>query len=120
MTTQAASTVFAVAGAVFFSIQLIPQIVLNYRRHHATGEQRTTASLSTLRANALTYRTAGLNASMMLLWACAGVPLGVYNISRNLPVALQVQAQILTLLSLVTYAQCLWYNAVGGNELGLG
>lgn len=51
---------------------------------------------------------------MMLLWALAGVPLGVYNISRPLHVALQIQAQILTGLSLVTWAQCLYYNAVSG------
>jgi hypothetical protein len=57
MENQAAATVFAVAGAVssFFetsdrtleseiltkqvcwSIQLIPQIIVNYRRHHARG-----------------------------------------------------------------------------------
>ena len=48
----------------------------------------------------------------MFLWALAGVPLGVYNISHNLHPALQVQAQILTALSLVTWAQCMYYNAV--------
>jgi hypothetical protein len=40
------------------------------------------------------------------------VPLGVYNISHNLHPALQAQAQILTVLSLITWAQCMYYNAV--------
>ncbi|EGR48898.1 uncharacterized protein TRIREDRAFT_61222 [Trichoderma reesei QM6a] len=41
----------------------------------------------------------------MMLWACAGVPLGVYNITKNFNVALRIQPQILTFLSLVTWAQ---------------
>lgn len=47
---------------------------------------------------------------MMLLWAIAGVPLGVYNIVENFNVALRIQPQILTFLSLVTWAQCKYYS----------
>lgn len=47
---------------------------------------------------------------MMLLWASAGVPLGVYNIVEDFNVALRIQPQILTLLSLVTWAQCKYYS----------
>lgn len=47
---------------------------------------------------------------MMLLWALAGVPLGVYNIVENFNIALQIQPQILTCLSLVTWAQCKYYS----------
>ncbi len=68
--------------------QLIPQIIINYRRHSTTGLQPT----------------------MMLLWAFAGIPLGVYNIAENFNVALQIQPQILTLLSLITWAQCKYYS----------
>lgn len=70
--------------------QLIPQIVINYRRHNATG----------------------LQPAMMMLWAWAGVPLGVYNIVRGLNMALQVQPQLLTFLSLVTWIQCFYYERV--------
>lgn len=49
---------------------------------------------------------------MMLLWAAAGAPLGVYNIVNKLNVALRIQPQILTTLSLVTWAQCLYYGRV--------
>lgn len=49
---------------------------------------------------------------MMLLWACAGVPLGAFNIASGFNVALLVQPQILTVLSLVTWGQCLYYSEV--------
>lgn len=49
---------------------------------------------------------------MMMLWAWAGVPLGVYNIVSNFNVALLVQPQILTALSLVTWIQCYYYQRV--------
>jgi PQ loop repeat len=47
---------------------------------------------------------------MMLLWACAGVPLGVYNIVENFNIALRIQPQILTFLSLLTWMQCKYYG----------
>ncbi|KAH7410313.1 hypothetical protein DE146DRAFT_644519 [Phaeosphaeria sp. MPI-PUGE-AT-0046c] len=47
---------------------------------------------------------------MMMLWAWAGVPLGVYNIGEGFNIALQIQPQILTLLSLVTWIQCFYYE----------
>ncbi|KAI8174288.1 thymidylate kinase [Colletotrichum sp. SAR 10_75] len=75
-------------GAVCWSIQLIPQIIINYRRHNATG----------------------LQPSMMMLWAWAGVPLGVYNIVEDFNIALRIQPQILTFLSLATWIQCYYYE----------
>ncbi|KAJ5081833.1 hypothetical protein NUU61_010097 [Penicillium alfredii] len=82
MDIPAAENVLGTLGA------LLPQIIINYRRH----------------------TTEGLQDSMMLLWAVAGVPLGVYNIVKELNVALRIQPQILTTLSLVTWAQCLYYG----------
>ncbi|EDO02081.1 hypothetical protein SS1G_04557 [Sclerotinia sclerotiorum 1980 UF-70] len=75
---------------IFKAEPLIPQIILNYKRHH----------------------TIGLQQSMMMLWACAGVPLGAFNIASGFNVALLVQPQILTVLSLVTWGQC-WYYGGG-------
>lgn len=49
---------------------------------------------------------------MMMLWAWAGVPLGVYNIVEEFNVALRIQPQILTFLSLVTWIQCYYYERV--------
>lgn len=82
------SNVFGTLGAVCWSIQLIPQVLLNYRRHSA----------------------AGLSPAFMLFWAWAGVPLGVYNIVSGFSIALRIQPQILTALSLVTWAQCHYYE----------
>ncbi|CAD0083619.1 unnamed protein product, partial [Aureobasidium vineae] len=67
---------------------LIPQIVINYRRHNATG----------------------LQPSMMMFWAWAGVPLGVYNITSSFNLALQIQPQILAFLSLCTWIQVYYYE----------
>lgn len=47
---------------------------------------------------------------MMLLWALAGVPLGIYNIVNNFNLALKIQPQILTTLSLLTWCQCVYYE----------
>jgi hypothetical protein len=49
---------------------------------------------------------------MMMLWAWAGVPLGVYNIVEEFNIALRIQPQILTVLSLITWAQCYHYQSV--------
>ncbi|KAL1793961.1 hypothetical protein ACET3X_007382 [Alternaria dauci] len=88
MDVPVAANVLGTFGAVCWSIQLIPQIVINYRRHNATGLQPT----------------------MMMLWAWAGVPLGVYNIAEDYNIALRIQPQILTILSLVTWIQCYYYE----------
>ena len=48
----------------------------------------------------------------MFLWACAGVPLGIYNIVKDFNIALRIQPQILTFLSLITLGQCLYYEQV--------
>ncbi|KAL1649191.1 hypothetical protein SLS58_001765 [Diplodia intermedia] len=88
MDVPVAANVLGTIGAVCWSIQLIPQIIINYRRHHATG----------------------LQPAMMMWWACAGVPLGVYNIVSNFNIALQIQPQLLTLLSLATWIQCHHYQ----------
>ncbi|OQE45865.1 hypothetical protein PENCOP_c001G08833 [Penicillium coprophilum] len=88
MNNRVAENVLGTLGAVCWSIQLVPQIIINYRRND----------------------TEGLQGSMMLLWAVAGVPLGVYNIVEEFNIALRIQPQILTTLSLLTWAQCLYYG----------
>jgi uncharacterized protein with PQ loop repeat len=113
MNNPIAENVLGTLGAVCWSIQashfnqtfkpqltpfkLLPQIIINYKRHN----------------------TEGLQGSMMLLWAVAGVPLGVYNIVEEFNVALRVQPQILTTLSLLTWAQCLYYGKVSANDQSL-
>lgn len=47
---------------------------------------------------------------MMMFWAWAGVPLGVYNIVSDFNIALQIQPQILAFLSLATWIQVYYYE----------
>jgi hypothetical protein len=47
---------------------------------------------------------------MMMFWAWAGVPLGVYNITSSFNLALQIQPQILSFLSLLTWIQVYYYE----------
>jgi uncharacterized protein with PQ loop repeat len=82
------ANVFGTLGAVCWSIQLAPQIILNYRRHSASG----------------------LSAGFMLFWAWAGIPMGAYNIVSKFNYPLWVQPQILTSLSLITWGQCYYYE----------
>lgn len=56
---------------------------------------------------------------MMLLWALAGVPLGAYNIAESFNIALLIQPQILTVLSLSTWGQCLYYDGVSWGSEGM-
>jgi uncharacterized protein with PQ loop repeat len=108
------ANLFGTLGSVSWSIQLLPQIYLNYRRHS----------------------TEGLSSTFMLFWILAGLPLGIYNIVSKLNIALQIQPQILTTLSLITWGQCYYYQrkwpllrvvgivllldmALGGVETGL-
>ncbi|QSS55420.1 PQ loop repeat protein [Histoplasma capsulatum var. duboisii H88] len=90
MDVPVAANVLGTIGAVCWCIQLLPQIAVNHRRHH----------------------TEGLQPSMMILWAIAGVPLGTYNIVEEFNIALRIQPQILTLLSLATWTQCMYYGKV--------
>jgi uncharacterized protein with PQ loop repeat len=83
-----AANILGTLGAVFWSIQLLPQIWKNYRRHS----------------------TEGFQPSFMLLWALAGIPLGIYNIVDEQNIPLWIQPQILSLLSLVTWGQCYYYG----------
>jgi hypothetical protein len=50
---------------------------------------------------------------MMMLWAWAGIPLGGYNVVEEFNIALRIQPQILSLLSLITWMQCYHYQKVG-------
>lgn len=76
--------------------QLLPQIIINWRRHN----------------------TEGLQPTMMMLWAIAGAPLAVYNVVENFNIALQIQPQILTSLSFITWTQCRYYSSVSALCVG--
>ncbi|KAK1498954.1 hypothetical protein CCUS01_02574 [Colletotrichum cuscutae] len=94
MDSPAASNVFGTLGAVLWSLQLLPQIWKNWRRHD----------------------TQSLSSTFFLSWAVAGVPLGVYNIADDFNIALQIQPNILIFLSLWTWFQCKYYGDKWGTR----
>lgn len=55
MDVPVAANVLGTLGAVFWSIQLIPQIVVNYRRHNAIGLQPSMVSIH-VSAGSVGYR----------------------------------------------------------------
>lgn len=84
------ASILGTIGTILWCIQLIPQIIVNYLRH----------------------TTAGLQPLMLLLWSIGAVIMGIYNVSRNLNIPLQLQPQIFLLLCFITWGQCLYYEKV--------
>ncbi|KAL5411876.1 hypothetical protein PMIN06_005631 [Paraphaeosphaeria minitans] len=83
-----AANILGTIGTVCWCVQLVPQILRNYR----------------------TKSTEGLPASMMLLWTVSGVPFGAYAIAQNFNIPLMVQPQCFCCLCGVSWAQCLIYG----------
>ncbi|CAA9957154.1 PQ loop repeat protein [Pyrenophora teres f. maculata] len=83
-----AANILGTIGTVCWCIQLVPQIVRNYR----------------------TKSTVGLPESMMLLWSISGVPFGVYAIVQQFNIPLIVQPQCFCVLCGVSWVQCLIYG----------
>ncbi|THW38771.1 PQ loop repeat protein-like protein [Aureobasidium pullulans] len=88
MDNHAVATAFGILGAVLWSLHSLPQIWKTWRRHSR-------GSLSPL---------------FFLAGAAAGIPLGVYNIVDDFNIALQIQPNILSLPSLITWSQCKHYG----------
>lgn len=85
-----AATILGTIGTVLWCIQLIPQIIHNYR--HKTCE--------------------GMPPIMMFLWAASGVPFAVYFIVQKSNLAVQVQPHIFMLFATITWVQTLYYPPV--------
>lgn len=86
----AAENALATIGTVFWCIQLVPQIIRNYRVKNCEG----------------------LPASMMLLWAASGIPFSIYFCSINSSIPLQIQPQLFTFFCLIGWIQTLYYPPV--------
>ncbi|KAK9474941.1 uncharacterized protein V1510DRAFT_389460 [Dipodascopsis tothii] len=81
------STILGIVGTILWCIQLVPQIVVDFRRKS----------------------TKGVPQSMMLLWTAAGAAFSVYFCVPNSNMPLMIQPQIFTALCLVAWLQCLYY-----------
>ncbi|GAA5992822.1 hypothetical protein JCM10908_001355 [Rhodotorula pacifica] len=92
-----AENVFGTLGAVFWSIQLVPQIWKSWRRKD----------------------TAGLSTFMLFLWFLSGVWLGSYSVTSGLSIPLVIQPQLFCLFSAIAWAQCLHYDSGLGRKSAL-
>lgn len=95
MGSGAAANVLGTIGTVLWCIQLVPQVIHNYRRKSCEG----------------------LPAVMLFLWALSGVPFGIYFIVQDANIPIQIQPQMFMLLSLITFGQCLYYPPINWKVL---
>ncbi|KZT59490.1 hypothetical protein CALCODRAFT_450140 [Calocera cornea HHB12733] len=84
----AAENVFGTMGTICWCIQLIPQAWKSWREKS----------------------TYGLSPYLMLIWALAALPLGVYNISESVNIPLMVQPQLFGFLACTCWVQCFYYD----------
>ncbi|KAF9936227.1 hypothetical protein BGZ67_002535 [Mortierella alpina] len=80
--------VFGMLGIVFWSFQLLPQVIDNYKAKS----------------------TEGLSYSMFFIWTLAALGFGSYSIVEDLSIPIIIQPQIFGALSAVCYCQCLYYG----------
>ncbi|WWC69465.1 uncharacterized protein I206_103405 [Kwoniella pini CBS 10737] len=78
----------ATIGAVFWMIQIIPQIIKSHRSKSTTG----------------------LSAGLMFIWALASIFLGSYLVAQKLSIPLQIQPQAFGVLASISTAQILYYS----------
>lgn len=89
-----AANILGTIGTVCWCIQMIPQIVHNYRNKNCEG----------------------LQPLMLFLWSASGVPFSIFFVSRNASIPIQIQPQCFTFLCLVTWAQTLHYPPVSQSK----
>lgn len=82
-----AANVLGTIGTIFWCIQLVPQVIHNWKRKDCTG----------------------LPPLMMFLWSACGVPFSVYFICKDANIPIQVQPQLFTFFAGICWAQSLYY-----------
>ncbi|SGZ57533.1 CIC11C00000004205 [Sungouiella intermedia] len=97
MYNAVAENVLGTIGTVLWCIQLIPQIIRNYRTKDCTG----------------------LPPMMMSLWALSGIPFSIYFFGTDGSIPLRVQPQLFTLFCTISWAQTLYYPPVQISRLRL-
>ncbi|KAH3675159.1 hypothetical protein WICMUC_002815 [Wickerhamomyces mucosus] len=90
MTNAVAANVLGTIATVCWCIQLVPQIIHNFRRKNCEG----------------------LQPLMLFLWSASGIPFSIYFVSRRSTIPIQIQPQMFTSLCLVTWFQSLYYPPV--------
>lgn len=90
MYNAVAENVLGTAGTICWCIQLVPQIIRNYRAKDCTG----------------------FPPLMMFLWAASGVPFAIYFFGTDGSIPLRVQPQLFTFFCVVSWSQTLYYPPV--------
>ncbi|ODV80715.1 PQ-loop-domain-containing protein [Suhomyces tanzawaensis NRRL Y-17324] len=87
MHNAVAENVLGTAGTIFWCVQLVPQIIRNYKVKNCEG----------------------LPPIMMFLWAASGVPFSIYFFGTDGSIPLKIQPQLFTLFCLITWGQSIYY-----------
>lgn len=95
MISDKASTILGTIATVCWCIQLIPQIIYNYKRKDCTG----------------------LPPIMMFLWVISGIPFGIYFCISAPNIILQIQPHLFMIFCAVSFAQTLYYPPCQMNRL---
>lgn len=90
MGNAVAVNVLATAGTIFWCVQLIPQIIRNFKVKNCEG----------------------MPPIMLFLWAAAGVPFSIYFVGIDGSIPLRIQPQLFTFLCAFGWVQCLYYPPV--------
>ncbi|SCU85813.1 LANO_0C05512g1_1 [Lachancea nothofagi CBS 11611] len=90
MISEKAATALATIGTVCWCVQLIPQIIFNYRQKDCEG----------------------LPPLMMLLWVISGIPFAIYFMVTKGNIILQIQPHLFMVFCGVSYVQSLYYPPV--------
>lgn len=90
MYNSVAENVLGTIGTVLWCVQLIPQIVRNYRVKSCVG----------------------VPPLMMFLWALSGVPFSIYFIGTDGSIPLRIQPQLFTFFCTISWAQTLYYPPI--------
>lgn len=90
MTNEVAENVLGTIGTIFWCIQLIPQIIRNFKVKDCTG----------------------FPPMMMFLWALSGIPFSIYFFGIDSSIPLRIQPQLFTFFCTISWAQSLYYPPV--------
>ncbi|EGV60999.1 hypothetical protein CANTEDRAFT_116077 [Yamadazyma tenuis ATCC 10573] len=97
MYNAVAENVLGTVGTVCWCIQLVPQIIRNFKVKDCTG----------------------VPPMMMFLWAASGIPFSIYFIGTDGSIPLRIQPQLFTFFCLISWAQTLYYSPISMNRTRL-
>lgn len=90
MKSESTSTALATVATVCWCVQLIPQIIYNWRRKDCTG----------------------LPPIMLFLWVASGIPFGIYFIISRGNITLQIQPHLFMFFCAISFIQTCYYPPV--------